>query len=145
MSIGSKIKQMRLIHGWSQGELAKRAFVHHDTIQRIENDKQPAGPKVLRAIAAAFEMSVDDLSTRSPEQAPGNFQERMQRLIDLSLMGVDLDTLPNTERVPAPFEHKTKELRLQLNTAVDIIKDLLILADEQTKQRAQDFLRKVRT
>lgn len=144
MSIGSKIKQMRVIHGWSQTELAKRAYINHATLQRIEVGKQAAGPKVLRSIAAAFEMSVDDLTTKSPEQAPNSFQEKMQRLIDLSLMGntTEVTELP---KMPGPWEHKTKELRIHLQTAVDIIKDLLIHADEDTKQRAQDFLRKIRT
>lgn len=144
MSIGAKIKQMRLIHGWSQEELARRAYINHATIQRIEVGKQPAGNKVLRAIAAAFDMSIDDLSSKSPEEAPPSFQEKMQRLIDLSLMALPSDvTIPN--KVPSPFEHKTKELRIQLQLAADIIKDLLILADEPARQRAQDFLRKLRT
>lgn len=143
MSIGSKIKQMRVIHGWSQTELAKRAFINHATLQRIEVGKQAAGPKVLRAIAAAFDMSVDDLGTKSPEQAPGSFQEKMQRLIDLSLMGTTTEVTEHP-KMPGPWDHKTKELRIQLQTAIDIIKDLLIHADEPTKQRAQDFLRKSR-
>ena len=145
MSIGSKIKQMRRIHGWSQTELAKRAYINHATLQRIEVGKQPAGPKVLRAIAAAFDMSIDDLATKSPEQAPGSFQEKMQRLIDLSLMGDDTPEVTPPDRVPGPWEHRTKELRIQLQTAIDIIKDLLIHAYEPTRQRAQEFLRKVRS
>lgn len=143
MSIGAKIKQMRLIHGWSQVELARRAFVHHDTLQRIENDKQPAGPKVLRSIAAAFDMHLDDLQTKSPEEAPTGFQEKMQRLIDISLMGVS-DTVPVSDK-PSPYEHKNREVRIQLQAAADIIKDLLIHMDEPSRQRAQEFLRKLRT
>ena len=144
MSIGSKIKQMRLIHGWSQVELARRAYINHATLQRIEVGKQPAGPKVLRAIAAAFDMQMDDLTSKSPEEAPPGFQEKMQRLIDLSLMGLPSEVTDNP-RVPGPHEHKTKELRIQLQLAADIIKDLLILADEPARQRAQEFLRKIRT
>jgi transcriptional regulator with XRE-family HTH domain len=144
MSIGKKIKQMRLIHGWSQADLAKRAFIHSDTLQRIENDKQPAGPKVLRAIASAFDMQLEDLSSKSPEQAPTNFQERMQRLIDLSLMGLPQEVTTDPSQVPAPFEHKNREIRLQLHAAADIIKDLLIHQDEPARQRAQEFLRKLR-
>lgn len=145
MSLGSKIKQMRLIHGWSQTELAKRSFVHHDTIQRIENDKQPAGPKVLRAIAAAFDMSLDDLTSKSPEEAPPGFQEKMQRLIDLSLMGLPPEVAEDSKRVPTPFEHKHREIRIQLQAAADIIKDLLIHQDEAARHRAQEFLKKLRT
>lgn len=144
MSIGAKIKQMRLIHGWSQTELARRSFVHHDTIQRIENDKQPAGSKVLRSIAAAFEMQLEDLTSKSPEEAPPAFQEKMQRLIDLSLMGLPSE-VTEEKRTPAPYDHKNKELRIQLQAAADIIKDLLIHQDEPARQRAQDFLRKIRT
>lgn len=144
MSIGAKIKQMRRIHGWSQTELAKRAYINHATLQRIEVGKQPAGPKVLRAIAAAFDMSVDDLGSKSPEEAPPGFQEKMQRLIDLSLAGLPQE-VTDASRTPAPWDHRTKELRLQIQAAADIIKDLLIHADEPARQRAQDFLRKLRT
>lgn len=143
MSIGSKIKQMRTIHGWSQVELARRAFINHATLQRIEVGKQPAGPKVLRAIAAAFDMNLDDLTTKSPEEAPPGFQEKMQRLIDLSLVGLPQEVTDQTNK-PGPFEHKTKELRIQLQAAADVIKDLLIHADEPARQRAQEFLRKIR-
>lgn len=146
MSIGSKIKQMRMIHGWSQQELARRSFINHATLQRIEVGKQPAGPKVLRAIAAAFDMNVDDLTTKSPEQAPDSFRERMQRLIDLSLMSVPQEVTDKLENgaKPSPFEHKTKELRMQLQAAADIIKDMLIHQDDDARKRAQDFLKKVR-
>lgn len=144
MSIGAKIKQMRSIHGWSQVELARRAFINHATLQRIETGKQPAGPRVLRAIAAAFEMSLEDLSSKSPEEAPPGFQEKMQRLIDLSLVGLPTEVTEQQGR-PAPYDHKTKELRMQLHAAADIIKDLLIHSDEAARQRAQDFLRKIRT
>lgn len=146
MSIGSKIKQMRVIHGWSQQELARRSFINHATLQRIEVGKQPAGPKVLRAIAAAFDMHVDDLTTKSPEQAPDSFRERMQRLIDLSLMSVpeEVNAMIGPDVRPAPFEHKTKELRMQLHAAADIIKDMLIHQDDDARKRAQDFLKKVR-
>jgi transcriptional regulator with XRE-family HTH domain len=144
MGIGAKIRQMRVIHGWSQHELAKRAYINHATVQRIEVGKQPAGPKVLRAIAAAFEMQLEDLTSKSPEEAPTSFQEKMQRLIDLSLMGVPSEVTDHKQTVP-PFEHKTKELRIQLQAAADIIKDLLIHQDDAARQRAQDFLRQIRT
>ena len=144
MSIGSKIKQMRLIHGWSQVELARRAYINHATLQRIEVGKQPAGPKVLRAIAAAFDMNIDDLTSKSPEQAPEGFREKMQRLIDLSIMELPSEVTDQMTRPIHPHEHKTKELRIQLQAAADIIKDLLIHQDEPARQRAQDFLRKIR-
>jgi DNA-binding XRE family transcriptional regulator len=50
----AEIKQTRLALGWTQDELAERAYCSRNRISQIENGDDPS-PKLARLIALAFE------------------------------------------------------------------------------------------
>jgi transcriptional regulator with XRE-family HTH domain len=59
---GKKTRELRIERGWSQEELAEIAGLSTRTVQRVEKDQTQDG-QTLRAIAAAFNVSISDLKT----------------------------------------------------------------------------------
>lgn len=57
------LKKVRLEHNWSQDQLAEIAGVSSRTIQRIENGNPPS-METLKALAAGFGVSVEELKSR---------------------------------------------------------------------------------
>jgi transcriptional regulator with XRE-family HTH domain len=58
----NRIKELRSRKGWSQEELAERSGLSLRTIQRIENgETEPRGDSLTR-LAAAFDVTVDELA-----------------------------------------------------------------------------------
>src|SRR5689334_8941250 len=57
---GPAIKQLRSDRGWTQEDLAEASGLAARTIQRLEKDIQ-AGADALKAVAAAFDVTVADL------------------------------------------------------------------------------------
>jgi len=68
MSNTNKFRALRLARAWSQEQLAELSGLSVRTVQRIENGDQPS-LETLSALAAVFEVSVEDLS--GPD-APGD-------------------------------------------------------------------------
>src|SRR3569833_1971901 len=63
LTIGERIRDRRLIRGWSVRHAADRAGVSHATWSRIERGRQAADNRfVLAGIAAALECSPDELA-----------------------------------------------------------------------------------
>jgi transcriptional regulator with XRE-family HTH domain len=58
--IGRSLRLLRNGRGWSQEQLADVADVSVRTIQRLERNA-PASPETLKALAAAFDLEVEDL------------------------------------------------------------------------------------
>ena len=57
----NRLKEMREMRGWSQGELARRLGVSRQTINAVETDKyDPSLPLALR-MAKLFAVAVPDL------------------------------------------------------------------------------------
>lgn len=57
----NRVKAHRELHGWSQGELARRLKVSRQTINAVETDKyDPSLPLALR-MARLFAVPVDQL------------------------------------------------------------------------------------
>ena len=65
----SKIKEFRIAKKMTQSELARRAHVSQPHIHDLENGHRSASPETLARIAAALDVTVDDLIQRksSPE------------------------------------------------------------------------------
>lgn len=60
-SLGKKIATERGEKGWSQRELADEAGVSNTTINRIERGKINPSSDVIKKVARALDMSLDDL------------------------------------------------------------------------------------
>ena len=64
MSLGSRIRELRLIKGWTQTELARRSGVSQPTISAYETDSDKDHKvDVLFRIAGALQVSPDYLRT----------------------------------------------------------------------------------
>jgi transcriptional regulator with XRE-family HTH domain len=59
---GKKVRELRIDRGWSQEQLAELADITPRTVQRVEKDQTRDG-ETLKAIAAAFDVTVKDLRT----------------------------------------------------------------------------------
>jgi DNA-binding XRE family transcriptional regulator len=56
-SLARKLIIQRKSRGWSQAELARRAKLRVETINRLENARNTADPATVKKIEAAMEMS----------------------------------------------------------------------------------------
>lgn len=65
----AKVKQLRQQRGWSQEHLASVAGLSARTVQRLEADGRGSGETGM-AIAAAFELHLDQLTEDPPAPTP---------------------------------------------------------------------------
>ncbi len=61
------LKELRQVRAWSQDQLAEISGLSVRTIQRIENGG-PASYETLKSLAAAFDIAMDELTERKPEE-----------------------------------------------------------------------------
>jgi transcriptional regulator with XRE-family HTH domain len=64
--IGHVLKQLRDERGWDQHEVHRLSRVGINTISKIERDPSRVKLSTLRKLAAAFDLTVDDLFARVP-------------------------------------------------------------------------------
>jgi transcriptional regulator with XRE-family HTH domain len=60
-SIGSRVREERTRVGLTQGELAERAGIHRENVNRMERGRHLPDLEVLVRVAAALEVCVADL------------------------------------------------------------------------------------
>lgn len=60
---GERLREARLLKGWSQGILSSQSGVHKDTISGIERGEHTPRPVTLRRLAKALGIEVPDLLT----------------------------------------------------------------------------------
>ena len=87
--IGRNIRQHREERHWTQEELAIIAGIDVRTIQRAENGQKLA-LETLKAIANAFEITIDQLSKDSQEEALAEFRSKYS-VIELTPLGQAAD------------------------------------------------------
>ena len=61
MELGNRIKQYRAARGWSQDDLAEKAYVSRQTISNWENDKSYPDLQSLLLLGSLFGLSLDQL------------------------------------------------------------------------------------
>jgi transcriptional regulator with XRE-family HTH domain len=59
--MGTRVRQLRQKHGWSQAELAKRTQLTRVYITRLEAGRYDPTLSTLRALAKAFEVTLAEL------------------------------------------------------------------------------------
>lgn len=75
--IGLKIRKVRILHGWSQDELAKKIGSSKSAVSRLENS-QEIEPDVLKDICDKLEVTVEGLKNLDEDAAlhfTANFYE----------------------------------------------------------------------
>jgi len=77
MTLGEKVKALRVARGWSQNELSRRAHVRQALLSELElGKKEDTTGRVLRRLARALNVSVDYLvgmynGTSDPRDSAG--------------------------------------------------------------------------
>lgn len=68
------VRKLRLQKGWSQDQLAEFSGLSVRTIQRVERGNQP-GLETKKALAAVFEVTIDQLTTEADMQTNSSIQQ----------------------------------------------------------------------
>ena len=84
MQLSTKIKSLRLQHGFSQEELARQTQLSLRTIQRIEREETEARGDTLKRLARAFDVKPSDLIDRA--QANDTYAVALLNLSALSFI-----------------------------------------------------------
>ena len=64
--MNNRLRELRDLHGWSQGELAQRLEVSRQTVNALETGKyDPSLPLAFR-IARLFQMRIEDVFLPDP-------------------------------------------------------------------------------
>lgn len=93
MSLGKRLRELRMERGWSQAELARRAGVSQPTISTYEtNPKTEYRAHVLFKIAAALQVSPEYLRTG---RGPVNISDLKANNLELLQ---EIDSLPEDKK-----------------------------------------------
>lgn len=110
MSIGEKIRQLRMARGWSQGQLEYRAGMKGGYISLVESGKRNPKPETLGKIAGAFGITLEELLTGESgssllqgERGLAIYTDREQPMIRTILTAIQ-NIEPYVEDVSGLFE-----------------------------------------
>jgi transcriptional regulator with XRE-family HTH domain len=84
VSLGKKIKQLRMEKNWSQDEFAYHANIDGRQVSRYENDKVMPSVEVIIKIAKAFNVSTDFLLLDTAERR--TLDNNMSRVAQRAMM-----------------------------------------------------------
>ena len=73
---GERIRQRRLVRGWTQQELAKFAEIPYPTLSRLEHGEQSTHYERLAKLADVLQVSADDLLGRTEDPRPPRKRSR---------------------------------------------------------------------
>jgi len=68
VTVGERVRALRLEREWTQVELAEAASIDKSSISQIESDKDPVGPARAARLAEAFGIPVEDLMASDEEE-----------------------------------------------------------------------------
>ena len=94
MTFGEKLKKLRTDNGLTQDELAEKLYVTRTAISKWETDKGYPNIESLKAIAAFFSITVDDLlsseeilviAEENQKQTEKNFRDLAFGLLDICM------------------------------------------------------------
>ena len=94
MSLGIKIKDIRLKKGLTQSQLAEETSITLRTIQRIENEEVNPSLHSLRELSRVLETDFAELNTK-PKEMPYEFN-LIVKITDMNQFITDLKTLVKT-------------------------------------------------
>ena len=83
-SIGKKVRQLRLKHGWTQEELAEKLDLHPSFIGQIERGIKTASLDTLKKFSQVFGVKSGDFLNESSDKEPAPGTRSVERkIIDL--------------------------------------------------------------
>lgn len=85
MTQGEHLRKLLDSRDWTQEQLAEKASVPRETINKIVNDRRPMGPTVAPKIAQAFGLSVDEV------RLPPAVEAASRKGLDLRLRSLEVE------------------------------------------------------
>ncbi|MGE0487761.1 MAG: helix-turn-helix domain-containing protein [Vulcanimicrobiota bacterium] len=76
VTLGQRIRHLRMQKGWSQRQLEEKAGLEGRNLTRYESDKVRPRLRVLKQLASALQVSVDELTTDENERPEQQFQDK---------------------------------------------------------------------
>lgn len=127
MSIGQRIRELRIQKGITQEELSAATGISVRSVQRIENDEVSPRPYTVRELARVLEVPYDQLAAGSArEEKPGKHCDFWLPLLHLS--GIPLVVLPTLfiwllkkEELPEIKEQGIAVINFQLSLLLIIV------------------------
>lgn len=134
-NIGAKIKELRLLKGLTQEELAERTGLSVRTIQRIENGDVDPRTYTLSALAEALEVEVSEFTTPKAEAAnPRRTLSNYNWIILLHLSGLFVLILPplliwmfKKNEIPEMDSHARDVLNFQFSIAIYLFASAILV------------------
>ena len=119
------LRVLREERGLTQIELARRAGMSNATIHRIEHSLNSPTPPTMRALAAAFDMSVGDLEVAINPQARVLAQEveRLEQLakaVEMAKVALADGQVENTMSVLQLLEETVEDMASDMRECVRI-------------------------
>ncbi len=123
MTIGEKIKQLRISRGMTQEDLAAKTDLSVRTIQRIENDEVDPRLYTLNLIANALEVDLEALNEKKEEMAQQKLDSENQKWFALiHLSGLFCCLIPplliwiwKKDTIPGINKHAIQVLNFQIS------------------------------
>lgn len=98
MTIGDRIKQLRIAKGWTQKELSDKCGISTNSIYKYENNLSMPRMPQTKAIAAALGITYEGLMSGG-ESAPVTLDEEGKReALESNAREIYLNGLPKDER-----------------------------------------------
>lgn len=79
-----RIKELREAKGWTQDDLARRANISRSHISMIESEARPVNTLKLSAIAAALDVTPEELFVSGDEDSDSDYWRIAKIMRDLS-------------------------------------------------------------
>lgn len=119
IDVGGHLKAVRLIHGLSQRELAKRAGVTNGTISLIEQNRVSPSVSSLKKVLDGIPMSLAEFFTLDAQATPQVFYSR-DELTDIGNGGVSL-RLVAAKRANRAMTLMHERYRVGADTGTDML------------------------
>ncbi|UOF91025.1 helix-turn-helix domain-containing protein [Fodinisporobacter ferrooxydans] len=82
MSLGERLKIVRIKKNWNQTEAADRINIKNETLSQYERDRRKPDPQMLAHIAKTYDVSIDYLMEMTEDPTPVRQLQRQQDLLE---------------------------------------------------------------
>lgn len=134
--IGQKIKELRLLKGYTQEDLAEKTSLSVRTIQRIENGEVDPRTYTLNLLAEALEVDLEEFTSEIVEKEKLNAKvvDHRQWLALIHLSGLFIMIFPplliyiwKRPEIPEMQSHFKEVMNFQLSMLIYILGSLILV------------------
>lgn len=133
-NIGVKIKELRVLKGLTQEELAKQTGLSVRTIQRIESGEVDPRTYTLTALAEALEVDLEILTSSKIKKSELEIQQQYNWIILLHLSGLFVLLFPplliwiyKRDEIPEINQHAKNVINFQISIIIYLFASAILL------------------